>query len=129
MARMPWQGVLKKQLKRNQVLSFFANLPPCVIGMEACAVAHHGARKLESFGHRVKLMAPKLVKSYVKTNKNDAADAEAICEARPRQSMRFVPTKNVEQQAVLALHEGADPAQYLKFCGRARARVSLDAAY
>jgi len=77
----------------------------------------------------VKLMAPKFVKSYVKTNKNDAADAEAICEARPRPSMRFVPTKNVEQQAVLALHEGADPAQYLKFCGRARDRVSLDAAY
>jgi len=95
---------LKKQLKRNQVLSFFANLSPCVIGMEACAGAHHWARKLESFGHRVKLMAPQFVKPYVKTNKNDAADAEAICEAVTRPSMRFVPTKNIEQQAVLALH-------------------------
>jgi len=98
------KAALKKQLKRNQVLSFFANLSPCVIGMEACAGAHHWARKLESFGHRVKLMAPQFVKPYVKTNKNDAADAEAICEAVTRPSMRFVPTKNIEQQAVLALH-------------------------
>ncbi len=98
------KAVLKKQLKRNQALSFFANLPPCVIGMEACAGAHHWARTLESFGHQVKLMAPQFVKPYVKTNKNDAADAEAICEAVTRPSMRFVPTKNIEQQAVLALH-------------------------
>jgi transposase len=91
-------------LKRKEVAAFFANLPPCLIGMEACASAHHWARKLESFGHTVKLMAPQFVKPYVKTNKNDAADAEAICEAVNRPNMRFVPIKNAEQQAVLALH-------------------------
>ena len=96
--------VLKKQLKRDQVASFFANLPPCLIGMEACGSAHHWARKLQGFGHDVKLMAPQFVKPYVKTNKNDAADAEAICEAVSRPNMRYVPIKNGEQQAVLALH-------------------------
>jgi transposase len=96
--------VLKKQLKRDQVASLFANLAPCVIGMEACGSAHHWARRLESFGHSVKLMAPQFVKPYVKTNKNDVADAEAICEAVSRPNMRFVPIKNGEQQAVLALH-------------------------
>ena len=75
------KAVLKKPLKREQVASFFANLPPCLIDMEACGSAHHWARKLEAFGHTVKLMAPQFVKPYVKTNKNDAADAEAICEA------------------------------------------------
>ena len=95
---------LKKQLKRAQVAEFFANLPACLIGMEACGSAHHWARKLESFGHTVKLMAPQFVKPYVKTNKNDAADAEAICEAVARPNMRFVPVKNIEQQSVLALH-------------------------
>jgi transposase len=98
------KAVLKKQLRRDQVASFFGNLPPCLIGMEACASAHHWARKLQSFGHTVKLMAPQFVKPYVKTNKNDAADAEAICEAVSRPNMRFVPVKNGEQQAVLALH-------------------------
>lgn len=96
--------VLKKQLKRDQMAAFFANLPPCLIGVEACGSAHHWARKLQGFGHIVKLMAPQFVKPYVKTNKNDAADAEAICEAVRRPNMRFVPVKNVEQQAVLALH-------------------------
>jgi transposase len=96
--------VLKKQLKRDQVAEFFVNLPPCLIGMEACGSAHHWARKLTGFGHTVKLMAPQFVKPYVKTNKNDAADAEAICEAVARPNMRFVPIKNVEQQSVLALH-------------------------
>lgn len=96
--------VLKKQLKRDQVTAFFANLPPCLIGMEACGSAHHWARKLGLFGHTVKLMAPQFVKPYVKTNKNDVADAEAICEAVARPTMRFVPIKNGEQQAVLALH-------------------------
>ena len=96
--------VLKKQLKRDQVAEFFATLPPCLIGMEACGSAHHWARKLSAFGHDVKLMAPQFVKPYVKTNKNDAADAEAICEAVARPNMRFVPIKNSEQQAVLALH-------------------------
>ena len=98
------KAVLKKQFKRNQVAAYFANLAPCLIGMEACGSAHHWARKLESFGHTVKLMAPQFVKPYVKTNKNDVADAEAICEAVGRPNMRFVPIKNCEQQAVLALH-------------------------
>lgn len=83
---------------------FFANLPTCLVGMEACGSAHHWARKLQSLGHTVRLIAPQFVKPYVKTNKNDAADAEAICEAVARPNMRFVPVKNVEQQAVLALH-------------------------
>ncbi|CAG9179549.1 hypothetical protein LMG23994_04196 [Cupriavidus pinatubonensis] len=98
------KNVLKKQLKRDQVLTFFANLPACLIGMEACGGAHHWARKLQALGHTVRLMVPQFVKPYVKTNKNDAADAEAICEAVARPNMRFVPLKNVEQQAVLALH-------------------------
>ena len=98
------KAVLKKQLKRSQVLSFFVNLPPCLIGMEACGGAHHWARELQKLGHTVKLMAPQFVKPYVKTNKNDEADAEAICEAVSRPNMRFVPIKNAEQQAVLALH-------------------------
>jgi transposase len=96
--------VLRKQLKRAQVAAFFANLPACLIGMEACGSAHFWARKLQCLGHEVRLMAPQFVKPYVKTNKNDAADAEAICEAVARPNMRFVPIKNVEQQAVLALH-------------------------
>ena len=98
------KAVLRKQLRRNQVAAFFANLPPCLVGMEACGSAHHWARKIEQLGHTVKLMAPQFVKPYVKTNKNDAADAEAICEAVSRPQMRFVPIKNAEQQAVLALH-------------------------
>ena len=96
--------VLRKQFRRDRVATFFANLSPCPVGMEACGSAHHWARKLESLGHTVKLMAPQFVKPYVKSNKNDAADAEAICEAVSRPSMRFVPVKNVEQQAVLSLH-------------------------
>jgi transposase len=96
--------VLRKQLKRDQVVVFFANLPQCLIGMEACGSAHHWARKLRDLGHDVRLMAPQFVKPYVKTNKNDVADAEAICEAVGRPNMRFVPIKNIEQQAVLALH-------------------------
>jgi transposase len=98
------KAVLRKQLKRDQVAPFFANLPPCLIGIEACASAHHWARKLQALGHTVRLMAPQFVKPYVKSNKNDAADAEAICEAVSRPSMRFVPVKNVEQQSVLSLH-------------------------
>lgn len=96
--------LLRKQVKRADMASFFANFPPCLIGMEACASAHHWARKLIAFGHTVKLMAPQFVKPYLKTNKNDARDAEAICEAVGRPSMRFVPVKNLEQQAVLSLH-------------------------
>lgn len=96
--------VLRKQLKRAQVALFFANLPSCLIGMEACAGAHYWARKLQALGHTVKLMPPQYVKPYVKTNKNDAADAEAICEAVGRPNMRFVAIKPVEQQAILAVH-------------------------
>src|ERR1700731_105367 len=98
------KAVLCKQLRRAQVAVFFANSPPCVVGMEACASAHHWARTLQGFGHVVRLIAPQFVKPYVKTNKNDVADAEAICEAVARPNMRFVPVKNVEQQAVLAQH-------------------------
>jgi transposase len=96
--------VLRKPLKRAQVAVFFATLEPCLIGMEACGSAHHWARKLQGFGHAVRLMAPQFVKPYVKTNKNDVADAEAICEAVGRPNMRFVPLKTTEQQSVLALH-------------------------
>jgi len=98
------KAVLRKQLKRGEVLRFFANLPPCLIGMEACGSAHHWARKLIELGHEVKLIAPQFVKPYVKTNKNDRNDAEAICEAVARPNMRFVPVKTPEQQALLALH-------------------------
>jgi len=95
---------LRKQLKRAEMSGYFANLEPCLIGMEACGSAHHWARKLEGYGHTVKLMAPQFVKPYVKTNKNDMADAEAICEAVSRPNMRFVALKNVEQQAILSVH-------------------------
>ena len=96
--------VLRRQLRRDQMAAFFANLPPCLIGMEACGSAHHWARTLQSFGHTARLMSPQFVKPYVKSNKNDVADAEAICEAVARPNMRFVPVKSVEQQAVLSLH-------------------------
>lgn len=96
--------VLRKQLRRGQVALFFAKLQPCLIGVEACGGAHFWAAKLAALGHQVKMMAPQFVKPYVKTNKNDVLDAEAICEAVARPNMRFVPTKNQEQQSVLALH-------------------------
>ena len=98
------QVVLRKQLRRAQVAGFFSNMPPCLIGMEACASAPHWGRTFERFGHTVRLMASQFVKPYVKTNKNDVADAEAICEAVGRHSMRFVPIKSVEQQAILSVH-------------------------
>jgi transposase len=98
-------GKTKRQkLKRREVMEFFATLPPCMIGMEACGSAHYWARELQSLGHTVKLIAPQFVKPYVKTNKHDAADAEAICEAVQRPNMRFVPIKTIEQQSVLAVH-------------------------
>jgi transposase len=90
------RAVLKKVLKRDQMLAFFANLPACMIGMEACGSAHYWARKLQGMGHTARPIAPQFVKPYVKTNKNDAADAEAICEAVARPNMRFLPLKNVE---------------------------------
>ena len=98
------KAVLRRQLRRDQMAAFFANLPPCLIGMEACGSAHYWARTLQSFGHTARLMSPQFVKPYVKSNKNDVADAEAICEAVARPNMRFVPVKSVEQQAVLSLH-------------------------
>jgi transposase len=98
------QVVLRKQLRRAQVAVFFGNLPPCLIGMEACASAHYWGRTLQRFGHTVRLMASQFVKPYVKTNKNDVADAEAICEAVGRANMRFVPIKSIEQQAILSVH-------------------------
>jgi len=98
------KAVIRKQLKRTEVAKFFANLPACLIGMEACSSAHYWARKLIEQGHTVKLMAPQFVKPYVKTNKNDARDAEAICEAVTRPNMRFVPIKDVEQQVLLGIH-------------------------
>jgi transposase len=98
------KAVLSKVLRRPQMMKFFTQMPPCLIGMEACGGAHFWARKLTELGHTVKLMAPQFVKPYVKTNKNDARDAEAICEAVGRTNMRFVPIKTPEQQALLALH-------------------------
>jgi transposase len=96
--------VLRRALKRAEMSSFFARIVPCLIGMEACGGAHFWARKLSELGHTVRLMAPQFVKPYVKTNKSDARDAEAICEAVARPNMRFVPIKTVEQQALLAVH-------------------------
>ncbi len=98
--------VLRKKLKRAQMKRFFAQLPPCLIGMEACASAHYWARTLKGYGHEVRLMAPAFVKPYVKSNKNDRNDAEAICEAVTRPHMRFVAIKTPEQQAVFHLHHG-----------------------
>ncbi|WP_342271790.1 IS110 family transposase [Candidatus Tisiphia endosymbiont of Parasteatoda lunata] len=96
--------ILKKKLMREQVLTFMANVPKCLVGMEACGGASYWARELIKLGHNVKLMAPQFVKPYVKTNKNDQADAEGICEAVARPSMRFVPIKTVEQQDILFIH-------------------------
>ena len=96
--------VLRKTLRRNAVSSLFANLPPCLIGMEASNGAHYWARVLSGFGHQVRLISPQFVAPYVKSNKNDRNDAEAICEAAGRPTMRFVPVKSVDQLAVQALH-------------------------
>jgi transposase len=101
-------SVLTKKLSRSQMIEFFAKLTPCLIGMEACSSAHYWGRRLTEMGHTVKLMPPQYVKPYVKTNKNDARDAEAICEAVTRPNMRFVPIKTEEQQAVLVLHRVRD---------------------
>src|SRR5690348_11102793 len=96
--------VLKRRLARGKVLEFFANLPPCLVGLEACAAAHYWARELAKLGHTVRLMPPQYVRPYVKTNKHDAADAEACCEAVRRPGMRFVPVKEESQQSLLMLH-------------------------
>jgi transposase len=94
--------VVRKQLRRKEMGTYFTKLPPCELGMEACSSSHYWARRLQGLGHRVKLMAPQFVRPYVKANKNEARDAEAICEAVTRPSMRFVPIKTAEQQAILA---------------------------
>jgi transposase len=97
-------AVIRRQLKRRYVLAFFQKLAPCVVGIEACATSHHWSRELKALGHTVRLMPPAYVKPYVKRQKNDAADAEAICEAVSRANMRFVATKTPEQQSCLMLH-------------------------
>ena len=94
-------------MRRSQMLPFFTKLPPCLVGMEACGTSHHWARELIQLGHEVRLMPPAYLKPYLKRGKTDANDAEAICEAATRPTMRFVPVKSPEQQAALALHRRA----------------------
>jgi transposase len=98
------KAVLAKRLRRSSVLSFFASMPPCTVGMEACASAHYWAREIGRFGHTMRLLPPQYVRPYVKRHKNDTADAEAICEAVQRPTMRFVPVKTEEQQGMLVIH-------------------------
>src|SRR5437763_12400557 len=100
--------VLRKRLRRWQVLAFYSRIPRCVVGLEACATAHYWARELGALGHEVRLMPAQYVKAYIKRNKHDAADAEAICEAVGRPTMRFVPVKTAEQQATQLLHRGRE---------------------
>src|SRR5258706_6703405 len=100
--------VLRKRLRRGQVLAFFSRIPRCVVGLEACATAHYWARELGALGHEVRLMPAQYVKAYIKRNKHDAADAEAICEAVSRPTMRVVPVKTAEQQATQLLHRGRE---------------------
>src|SRR5258705_13206815 len=100
--------VVRKQLRRGQVMKFFEALPPCLVGMEACATAHYWARELTKLGHEIRLMPAKDVKAYVKRNKNDAADAAAICEAVRRPTMRFVGIKSADQQGRLMQHRTRD---------------------
>ncbi len=100
--------VVRRQLRRKELLRFFANLPPCVIGLETCATAHHWAREFGKLGHTCRLIPARYVKAYLKTNKNDLRDAEAICEALQRPTMHFVPVKSVDQQAVLLLHRSRE---------------------
>jgi len=96
--------VLRRKVRRDQVLALFGKLSPCLVGIEACATAHHWARRISALGHEVRLMPPAYVKAYVKRNKNDAADAEGICEAVTRPTMRFVPVKSADVQSMLMLH-------------------------
>jgi transposase len=102
------QVVLRKKLRRGQMLKFFGILPPCLVGMEACGSAHHWARELKAQGHEVRLIPPQYVRPFLKTNKHDAADAEAIAEALVRPTMRFAPIKSTDQQAVLMLHRSRE---------------------
>ena len=98
------QAILRKKMRCGQVLKFFTTLSPCLVGLEACGSAHYWAREIGALGHKVKLIPPQYVRPFVKTNKNDAADAEAIAEALVRPTMRFTPIKSTEQQSVLMLH-------------------------
>src|ERR1700751_1887078 len=98
----------ERQLRRAQVLAFFSRLPPCLVGLEACATAHYWARELRALGHEVRLMPAQYVKAYIKRNKHDAADAEAIWEAFERPTMRLVPVKTADQQAAVLLHRGRE---------------------
>jgi transposase len=100
--------VLRKKVRRAQVLKFFATVPPCLVGMEACGSAHHWAREIRAQGHQVQLIPPQYVRPFLKTNKHDAADAEAIAEAVMRPTMRFAPIKSADQQAVLMLHRSRE---------------------
>jgi transposase len=100
--------VVRRRLRRSEVIKAFTGTPPCLVGMEACAGAHHWARLITSLGHEVRLMPPAYVKAYVRRQKNDMADAAAICEAVTRPSMRFVPIKREEQQALLLAHRAHD---------------------
>lgn len=102
------QILVQRRLRRGELLKFFEKIPPCLVGMEACATAHHWAREISALGHTVKLMPPAYVKPYVKRGKTDAADAEAICEAVTRPTMRFVAVKTVDQQGALMLHKTRD---------------------
>ena len=102
------KAVVRKALRRTQMLPFFQKRPPCLVGIEACGTSHHWARELIKLGHEVRLMPPAYVKPYVKRGKTDAADAEAICEAVTRPTMRFVPVKSQEQQAALSMHRARD---------------------
>ena len=102
------QVVIRKSLRRAQMLPFFARLPSCLVGMEACGTSHHWARELIKLGHEVRLIPPAYVKPYVKRGKTDAADAEAVCEAVTRPTLRFVPVKSPEQQAALSMHRTRD---------------------
>jgi transposase len=125
--------VVRRELRRRQVVPFMRQLQPCLVGMEACGGAHYWAREIAKLGHEVRLMSPQFVRPYVKTNKNDARDAEAICEAVGRPSMRFVAIKSQAQQDMMALHRSAvtvDPRAYrvderdARASGRMRSRSS-----
>ena len=111
---------VRRQLRRQQMFSFFAELPPCLIGLEACGTSHYWARELAASGHDVRIIPPSYVKPYVRRGKNDAADAEAICEAVGRPNMRFVPVKSEDQQAALMQHKGPrtsdPPAKHARQC-------------
>jgi transposase len=121
--------VIRKTLRRSQMLLFFEKLPPCLVGAEACGTSHHWARELTKLGHEVRLMPAAYVKPYVKRGKNDAVDAEAICEAVTRKTMRFVPIKSREQQAALSLHRAQPVDQAAHATGKHDAQRACRAGH